>query len=135
MSDPQEALQRALRRALVESGELSGLIGARVYDDVPASAQFPYITIGEIQSLDASAGSVQGTEAFIDVHLWSRGVGRIEARRMLSAVSSVLHLAEPPMTGGHRIIEMTVQSARIYLDEDGRTSHGIVAIRALTEQE
>lgn len=133
MSDPSEALQRALFAALSAAPAVLALVAGRVFDAVPEAATYPYISLGDVQTLDDGAGCIDGTEAFLDVHAWSQAVGAIEAKRIVSAVRGALHEADLDLGPGHRLVEITFRDQRSFRDPDGKTTHAVITFRALTE--
>jgi hypothetical protein len=128
MSDPSLALQAAIVAALAGTTEA----GTNVYDQVPATDAFPRITVGEGQTVGNFADCYDGSEVYLDVHVWSREVGFPEAKRIASAVRSALHDAPLTLTG-HTLELLQFRDARYLRDPDGRTSHVAMTFRALTQ--
>ena len=93
MSDPSVNLQKAVYAALTQHSGLIARLGAmpstRVYDRVPPNAVFPYVTIGDDQHL-AEYDSGPFTESYVTVHVYSRAVGRIEAKTLVGLVRETL---------------------------------------------
>ena len=57
------ALRAAIHDALVADSPLTSLLGgARVYDEPPRGASFPYVTLGEARVTDWSTGTDTGEE-------------------------------------------------------------------------
>ena len=137
MSDPALALQGAIIATLKAAAGVTTLVSTRVYDNPPsvspgAVATFPYVTIGEAQSIPQRADCIDGTEHFVAVHAWSRAVGFTEVKRIASAVRAALHEAEPAVTG-YRLIDLAVQDTRFLRDPDGATSHAVIQMRAVLD--
>jgi hypothetical protein len=128
MSDPSGALQKAIVTALKAAA--TG-VGSRIYDRVPENAAFPYVTIGDAQSIGAFADCYDGTESFIDVHIWSRATNFGEAKTVLSQVRSALHDEELSLDG-HILELLNFRDARTLRDPDGLTSHVVATFRALS---
>lgn len=126
--DPSLALQGAVVSALRTAGTAAG---AHVYDRVDPADPYPRITIGEGQSLGDYADCMNGTETFLDVHVWSRAVGFVEAKRIADRVREVLHDADLPLEG-HHLDLIEFRDARTMRDPDGITSHIAMTFRALT---
>ena len=131
MIDPSQALQVAFYAALTP---VEGL--AAVYDAVPPEGErtFPYATIGAVQTIPARTECVDATEAFLDVHIWSREVGSIEAKVVGGRVLLALHDA-PLDLEGHRLIALRFTGSRVFRDPDGMTTHGVYSFRALSQPE
>lgn len=133
MATASEALQQAFHQALVaDAGLLALLGGARVYDDVPARGEFPYITFGQSVERDWAAGSEDEREHTITLHVWSRARGRKEAQAILSSARRVLHDAALVLDS-HRLINLRHEFSEARRDTDGETFHGIARFRAVTE--
>jgi hypothetical protein len=126
-------LQKSIHIALTADATLaSQLGGARIYDDVPDNASFPYITFGQTSLRDWSTGSDEAHEHAITLHVWSQANGREEALRIMDTVKSVLH--DQPLTlSGHRLINLRHEFSGTRRNPDGETVHGTVRMRATTE--
>lgn len=133
MKDPSAALQAAIYRALRDDAAVAGFVGGRVFDAVPADADFPYIAIGEVQTVDDGAACIDAAECFVTLHIWSQAKGAVEARRITSAVAAALDDAALNLSPDHVLVEIASTGARTFIDPDGLTTHGVVTIRALTE--
>jgi hypothetical protein len=132
-ADSSWPLQQAVYDALRNATAVQALVGnpARIYDHVPAETVFPYLIVGESQTIDWSTKSYSGVAAEFAIHSWSRGRGRKQVKEILDAVHGVLHQAALAVTG-HNVIELRFRSAESLLDEDGLTWHGVTRFRALT---
>ena len=129
------ALQQAVFSALTGNAPLIALLsGERVYDAVPARAEFPYVTFAQTSERDWSTGSEEGSEHILTLHVWSRGAGRKEALDIIGAVQTAL-IAEPLTLSGHRLVNLRHELSEARRDPDGQTYHGIVRFRAVTEPE
>lgn len=133
-TDPSFALQAAIVGALSVNAPLRALIStpARVYDDVPSSAPFPYVTLGHGTLGAWDTSSDQGHAHTLLINAWSRQGGRKEAKAILSAIYDVLHNA-PLTLSGNRLVLLRFEFADIFRDADGETMHGVARYRALTE--
>ncbi len=135
MSSAAFALQQAIFSKLSgDATTLSALGGPRIYDDVPARAEFPFMTFGQSTERDWSTGTDQGYEHTITLHAWSRGRGRKEAQAVISAARDALHDQNLSLTG-HRLINLRHEYSEVRRDNDGETFHGIARFRAVTEVE
>lgn len=133
MSSAAFALQQAIFSKLATgSATVAALGGARIYDDVPARAEFPFLTFGQSTERDWSTGADQGYEHTITLHAWSRGRGRKEAQAVIAAARDDLH-DQPLALAGHRLINLRHEYSEVRRDNDGETFHGIARFRAVTE--
>lgn len=130
--DADLALQKAIHARLAGDEGLTALIGARLYDNVPGDAGFPYATLGEAQVADWSTGDSAGAEHRLSFHVYSRGGGRAEAKRVLGAINAALH--EAALTpDGARLVALRFLDAETRREPDGTTWRGTIRLRALTE--
>lgn len=133
MASASWALQQAVFATLTSDAPLTALLGgARVYDDVPVRAEFPYVTFAQGAERDWSTGGEAGSEHALTLHVWSRASGRKETVAIIAALCTVLH--DQPLTlSGHRLINLRHEASEVRRDADGETYHGIVRLRAVTE--
>jgi hypothetical protein len=132
MSDPSLELQGAIVRALKASADLQGVVGTRVYDSVPASPTFPYVTVGDGQVLPDAYDGVDGKECFLMVHTWSREPGFPQTKAMTGPIIDALDGAELGL-GVHRLVDLLFERMDFLNDPDGLTRHAAITFRALTE--
>ncbi|MGE3064761.1 MAG: DUF3168 domain-containing protein [Hyphomicrobiaceae bacterium] len=125
-------LQKAVFAALAADAALSGLVGDRIYDDVPQSTAFPYLAFAQVQARDWSTGTETGEEHVLLLHVWSRAAGRGEAHAVVAAIRDVLHDAALTLDG-HRLVQLRHEQSDVRRDPAGETVQGIVRLRALTE--
>lgn len=134
MSEPSLELQRAIYQALIASVALKAEMGGtvRAYDRVPTTPAFPYITLSEAQLLDdGDACEENRFEIFVDLHVWSRGVGQEEAKTISGLIrTEMLGLA---IATDWNIPVRQVQAMRHMNDPDGLTTHSVVTCRFLLE--
>ncbi len=135
MTDAAFALQSAIVTALKTVPDLTAYLGgesaaspSRVYDAVPATARFPYVSIGPAQVNRQDATCILGREVFQQVDVWSREPGFTQAKRIGGLIEDALHNLEASSGGLRFDIEHRFTS---YLrDGDGLTSHGALSFRA-----
>lgn len=128
MSDPSLALQGAVNVKL--RADIAG-VGARVLDRAPADVAFPYIELGEFQTIDDSAACIDSAEVFATIHVWSRAVGQVEVKTLASLIRASLHHAELSLGAAFQFLEIAHQDTRYLKDPDGLTSHAVLTFRAL----
>lgn len=134
MTDPGLALQGALVATLRGDSAVAAMVAQRVYDQAPDNVAYPYIGIGEIQTIDDGAGCIEdAVEIFVTLHVWSRAVGRPEAHRIGGAVRAALHLADLNLGADLDLVELQYRDTRVFTDADGRTAHGVLTFRALVD--
>ena len=127
------ALRAAIHDALIaDSGVIAALGGAKIYDEPPRDAMFPYVTLGEARIVDASSDLGPTQEHQVTLHSWSRQGGHKEAHVIAGALLSALDDA-PLHPAGHRLVNLGFAIADIRREADGRTYHALVRFRAVTE--
>lgn len=133
MSSAQWELQRAIYAALSADAALKSEIGdpARVYDDPPEDAAFPYVTIGEARARNI-AGVDGALEHDVRLTVFSRYAGRREVKRIMGALYDALHEA-PLILSGFRLVQIRFVFADAFRRQDGDAYQGAMRFRAVTE--
>ncbi len=130
-------LQGGIKTALAASTDLATVMGGtlRLYQDVPADADFPYLTIGESQLVPDLAECIDGSEVFPVIHVWSRSHGGFEEAKKIAA-NVFVALAAAPITLSENkclLIERDQLGDVSVRDPDGKTKHIACHYRALIE--
>jgi hypothetical protein len=135
MTSGNVALRACIQQALRADGALLAVLGgARIYDQPPSGAAFPYITLGEARMTDLSGDDAPAQEHQMTLHAWSRQGGHREAHAITAALLQALD--DAPLTpAGHRLVNLRFALADIRRESDGRTYHALVRFRAVTEPE
>ena len=128
MTDYATAMQQAIYNRLEADATLNSLFGGspRVYDRVSKDAAFPYIRIGEDRLTIDDFGCNYWVKMSCMVHVFSRGVGKIELKNIAGAVRNALN-AEIPITG-YTIKHFEFISMNYLTDPDGLTEHAALTI-------
>lgn len=150
MAFPAEELQRAIYETLARNAALVALIPPpnaksppRIYDEVPANVQFPYVVIGDDQLVDDTASGASW-EATSTIHIFTRPSdaaavrGKREAKKIASAIIDALGPATLRFDGFvHRTsdeFETNFQSSRFFYEPDRLTVHGVLVFGFLIDQ-
>ena len=127
------SLRAAIHDALKTDAPLVALLGGeKIYDEPPRDAAMPYVTLGEDVIADHSTSTEAGEEHSLTLHVWSRQGGHKEAHLIAGAALEALSQA-PLSPNGHHLANLRLIVADVRREADGRTYHGIVRLRALTE--
>src|SRR3990172_9021477 len=127
------ALQRSIYQALANSSDLTALLGgARVYDDPPQAAAYPFVSLGQSMIRDWSTGTEDGFEHILTLHVWSRAGGKKQVHEIIEAIKGALH-DQPLVLEDHYLVNLRHEFSEARQDPDGDTFHGIVRYRAVTE--
>jgi len=133
MTTATAALRAAIHDALTADAALTGMLsGPKIYDEPPANAAFPYVTLGETRVADFSAGDEPLQEHQLTLHAFSRQGGHKEAHLIAGALLEALDDA-PLAPDGLRLVSLRFSIADIRREADGRTYHALVRFRAVTE--
>lgn len=125
------SIQKAVFAALTgDTVLMARIIG--VFDQVPEGTAFPYVTIGEATAVDWSTKTSIGQSHTLTLHTWSRARGRQEAKELMGLIHGALHNQSLALDG-HELVLLQYSFSETMLDEDGRTTHGILRFRALTQ--
>lgn len=130
----EHALVAAIRSAALDAPPLQTLLSDRIYDDPPADVVFPYVTLGRVESRPADTAAGAALEHAITLHAWSRHGGRAETLDVIAALRDALHNA-PLVLEGHKLVLLFATFADVFRSGDGRTTHGVLRLRAITEPE
>lgn len=131
---PALALQVGQFQALLASSDLATAMGgtARAYDRVPPVPAYPYVHIPEAQILDdGNACDDDCYEAISTIHVWSRAVGQVEAKRVSAAIVAILR--EIFTLSEFEITVAQFQNANHFTDADGTTAHSVLTFRYLLQ--
>lgn len=127
------ALQQSIFSTLgAHPGIVALLGGARIYDQVPQPATYPYVSFGQSMIRDADTSTESGDEHMLTLHIWSRAEGRMETHELIEAVRSALHQQTLTLSG-HRLVNLRHEFSEARREPDGDTIHGLVRLRAVTE--
>lgn len=126
-------LQGAIYSALASNSGVDALVGDRIYDAVPRQPVYPYVTIGNVQAVDDSADCTDGEEAFVQINVYTRSVGLVEAKQIGGALKDALHDQPLAMPTGLRLLSIRFRDAGYRTEPDGLTGRGIIQFVALTE--
>ena len=127
------ALQKLIFDTLRAEAVVTSLIGSRVYDRVPEGPTFPYVSFGAYDFVSDESDCIDAGEHTLQIDVWSRSVGRVQAKQITDAVRRSLHGLDADM-GAFGLVEMRADFAQVIGDPDGLTSHGIVTVTAMIEE-
>lgn len=121
---------------LIQAAIFARLVAAAVVDDGrvidgeasdPVKIGFPYVQIGETQTLDDDVVGRAGVEEFLTLHIWSRYRGQIEVKSIAAAIETDLH-ASSLIVEGFETVDVFIRDLRVFDDPDGLTRHGVLTL-------
>ena len=130
MSINQFALQTAVFSKLSTDSNLTSVLKAKVFDDIPENTDYPYVQLGEDTAIDYSTKDQTGSEVSVNIDVWSRYRGSLEAKNIMDRVHTLLHDSSLSVTGSN-FINMRFEFSDIIRDPDGITRHGVMRFRAI----
>lgn len=95
----------------------------------PADGTFPYIQFGQSFVEDDYP---PGCSVTIEVHVWSEALGPHEVKNYQEQIKGLLQKCHHDRGGWH-YTAIRQQDARVFLDIDDETWHGVQRFRALAE--
>jgi hypothetical protein len=131
---PETALQKALIETLSSAESVKALLGdpARIFDEPPSDAIFPYATIGRIDAQPNGAAFHDGLAHAVTLHVWSRHGGRAEAQAILAAFRAALDDTALSIEG-RRVSLCLVTLVDSFRAGDGRTTQGVLRLKIHSE--
>ncbi|MBN8994348.1 MAG: DUF3168 domain-containing protein [Rhizobiales bacterium] len=120
-----QPIQAAIYAALLSAHVVDG---DRVVDgDQSEDVAFPYVQIGETQTLDADVTGSLGAEEFLTLHIWSRQRGQSEVKEIAARIATAFNAADMPIAG-FESASVFAQGLRVFDDPDGLTRHGVLTL-------
>jgi len=128
------AVQKSAVAALKAHSGVSGLVGARVYDQPPQSATRPYIRIGGIQPRPLRSDCASAATVTFGIEAHSRPVtsGRVDATRCAEAIVSALDGAAL-VVSGFTLVQLHWLAQDVTQDSDGEGYTAVVAFSAILD--
>jgi len=132
-TSPAYELQVAIVTKLKASPAVRNLVGARIYDNVPADAVFPYVSLGPADELPDDIGCRKSFEITLQIDCWSQKVGFPEVKHVSEAVRVALDDEGISLTE-NALVLFQYRGTRWLRDPDGKTSHAAMTFEAIVEQ-
>ncbi len=127
---PALPLQKAMYDALSTDPDLVGFLSGpveifdRVKDDV-----FPFIRIGEDREAPSDSECGSFTEIFSTVRIYSRAVGKVQAKRLAQRVRFILVKENDFSVDGFKVLNGYCESVSYEEHADGLTTQAILNFR------
>lgn len=126
MADPGFALQKAIYSAL------DGALSIPVYDAVPQSSDFPYVTIDSQVAAMMDSHSTRRDDRFVYLTVWSEYGGQKQVLDTMAEIDTALHDQKLALETG-RVVILNVIRKRTVREPDAETFQGQVTLRVVTE--
>ena len=125
-------VQVALIAALtaVAADDLTALVGARVFNDVPKDAAYPFLVVGYGDEEEAGTSDSAEIEHRAEVQIWSSYQGETEILKLIDATRARLHGARPLVNGSPAVFCLFERTNR-FVAEDGVTRRAVMTFRVM----
>lgn len=122
LAEAARLMQADIHSALSANLAVSLALGdpVRAYDDPPAAPLYPYLTYGNVRSVDTSGDGAPQSTHQISLHLWSRYAGRSELLDLMRLVERALDDDLP-----HNVTPLYLD---VFRAPDGLTFHGLLRL-------
>lgn len=128
------ALQQLIFETLVADAGVHAFVANRVYDNVPETREFPYVSFGATDDSDDPLQCLTVEDHFINIDVWDRSDGKLgTAKKIASAVKAALHYADLSLPDPYALSRIKVDDTRVFRDPDGKTAHGVISVAATIE--
>ena len=130
-------LQDVILARLKGSAAVSTIVGDRIFDAVPTDAVPPYVSLGPTDFRLDDADCAPGREETVQIDCWSQDNARLwPCKALVDAVVRALvnegNDADEISDGF--VLEFRLELARVFLDADAKTAHGVVQVTAIVEE-
>lgn len=126
-------LQKALYATLVANSDvITSLGGARLYDEVPAAALYPYVTFGSATTIPLGEDGKGSAEHKVTLDVWSQRRGSGQAKQVLSALAAALE-EESLTLAGAVLVDLQVTKITCDWDQEDLLTRGNLVLRAVTQ--
>lgn len=126
-TEPSVAVHIALIQAL------DNAVSCNVWDAVPPGAEYPYVTLDSIESLNQDFLSSRLDQRLYYLNIWSQVQGQAEVMQIISEIDT-LHEAKLETTEGY-VVSVRVERKRTMRDADNLTFQGQVTLRLFIRYE
>jgi hypothetical protein len=120
------SLQVALYNRLKNDVAISAK--AKVYDAVPDTTVFPYITLGEDTVIPYDSKTFDGEEITHTLHVWSQYKGKKEVKEIMSLIIEAVIKSPLSLDGGF-FVEFTRVDFMQVFDDPSDIKHGVIRFR------
>jgi hypothetical protein len=93
-----------------------------VYDEVPETAPYPFVTIGPFTEVAADAHGTQGLDVTVSVDVWTKAPGNGQGYDIFAAVDAALDRV-PLAVAGWRDVSIAHMSHEALQDPDPLVRH------------
>lgn len=133
MASPELELQGAIVARLKSDATVTALIGQRVYDPVPASPVFPYVSFGPRDAISDDADCITAFEISLQLDVWSREPGSKQALQIADAIRTSLDEYAFTLTANAAVL-FEHRLTRTFRDPDGLSTQAAITFTGVVEK-
>ncbi|MFE9737341.1 DUF3168 domain-containing protein [Streptomyces sp. NPDC006477] len=131
---PLLAVQQAVYALLSTDTQLRAMTNG-VWDNVPETTRFPYITLGEATEIPSNAHDRFGRDTTITLHVWTQSLGHSQGLEIGARVNFLLDHQPLAITGLAHVATLFEFSQTLTDPEPpGDVRHLVLRYRIRTEQ-
>jgi hypothetical protein len=122
-----QPVQAAIYAALVAAHVVDGDRIVDGSESDPARIVYPYVQIGEAQTLDDDVVGSAGSDEYLTLHIWSRQRGQKEVKEIAGRIAAAMRALSLAVEGFDSVTVFT-RDLRVLEDPDGLTRHGVFTL-------
>lgn len=130
MADTYKALLKSVLSVLKADATLTGLVGSRIYSNVPQQETFPYVVVS-ISSADFSSKTFSGMDHTVQINAYSRNADPEQVADIKSACYDLLHRQESSFTLDVGTLSIIQFDGLSEVFRDGPNWEGVSRFRAV----
>lgn len=140
MTDRTAEMLAAVYTTLANDATLTALLGGdvgRVFNGVTPGQAAPYVDIGETTANNYWTSSGDAQEHTLTIHCWTEQPvagqsARLQVAKIMARVRDLLHYQTIALSAGN-MPSLWCEFAETMGDPDGKSQHGVLRFRAVTE--
>lgn len=124
MTSTTSELQYVIMQALRSDKDVDAIVNGRIYDEIPDSVEFPYVSIGVMSSNSIDYDCIDIDEVTIQIDAWSRSLDSPEVRNLNDAIRRALTNNELTLEN-NGLISFKHKTTKEMREQNNLTLHGI----------
>lgn len=126
------SLKAAIRTRLFADPDLAGLLGSGIHETLPRTASPPFAVFGDATLRDNGASEAPGSIIELDLLVFARERGTVDALVLSSAIGKALD--DPlPTLAGHHLVALEIGQTSLRHDTERAATRTVMRLRAFTE--
>lgn len=129
---PQVDLQTLIIETMRANQDIQGF-NSGAYDNVPADAPFPYVSIRAAETLDKNSVCIRAATHVVTLGVYSDTAASAECKNLAWAVERCFNLI-PLKLNVHKLVSIKASVGRVVPSPDSKQTQGTVTITAIVEE-